>query len=102
MKESYRESNNKSSSKILKDGRWAMRSKEERIAISQSCLSVIQPQGRGSEDLWWRIGAMLHSELPNEDGGNGRSKMTSTPTTGKTAKIHVLPAGRLVLRLVAG
>ena len=70
MKESYRESNNKSSSKTLKDGRWAMRSKEERIAISQSCLSVIQPQGRGSEDLWWRIGAMLHSELPNEEGLN--------------------------------
>ena len=70
MKESYRESNNKSSSKILKDGRWAMRSKEERIVISQSCLSVIQPQGRGSEDLWWRIGAMLHSELPNEEGLN--------------------------------
>jgi len=70
MKESHKESKSKSSSKVLKDGRWAMRSKEERIVIAQSCLSVIQPQGRGSEDLWWRIGAMLHSELPDDEGLN--------------------------------
>jgi len=47
-----------------------MRSTEERIAIAQSCLSVIQPQGRGSEQLWWQIGAMLQSDLPGDEGLN--------------------------------
>ena len=44
------------------------RSKEERMAIARSCLAVIPPQGRGSEDFWWRIGAMVNSELPGEEG----------------------------------
>ena len=70
MKESFAQKKNKTAGKGLRDGRWGMRSKEERIVIAQSCLSVIQPQGRGSEDLWWRIGAMIHSELPNEEGLN--------------------------------
>ena len=70
MKESFREKHTKTAGKGLKDGRWAARSKEERMAIAESCLSVIQPQGRGSEDLWWRIGAMIHSELPGEEGLN--------------------------------
>jgi hypothetical protein len=70
MKESFSQKKGKTAVKGLRDGRWAMRSKEERVAIARSCLSVIQPQGRGSEDLWWRIGAMLHSELPDEEGLN--------------------------------
>lgn len=70
MKDSFSQKKGKTAAKGLRDGRWAMRSKEERIAIARSCLSVIQPQGRGSEDLWWRIGAMLHSELPDEEGLN--------------------------------
>jgi len=70
MKESCSQKKSKTAVKGLRDGRWGMRSKEERIAIAASCLSVIQPQGRGSEDLWWRIGAMLHSELPDEEGLN--------------------------------
>lgn len=70
MKESYQDKQNKNPAKTLKDGRWQMRSKEERMVIAQSCLSVIQPQGRGSEDLWWRIGAMIHSELPCDEGLN--------------------------------
>ena len=53
-----------------KDPRWALRSKEELAAIVENCLSVIQPQGRGSEDQWWRIGCMIHSELPGEEGLN--------------------------------
>ncbi|NDD45800.1 MAG: hypothetical protein EBZ24_10415, partial [Synechococcaceae bacterium WB9_4xB_025] len=70
MKESFREKNSKTAGKRLTDARWASRSKEERVAIAQSCLSVIQPQGRGSEDLWWRVGAMIHSELPGDEGLN--------------------------------
>ena len=53
-----------------KDLRYSCRSREEKIAIAENCLSVIPPQGRGSDDFWWRIGAMLHSEMPNEDGLN--------------------------------
>ncbi len=70
MQESFREHNEKIEGRTLKDFRYASRSREELIAIAKSCLSVIQPEGRGSEDTWWRIGAMLHSELPNEDGLN--------------------------------
>lgn len=70
MKESYQQKKNKSSPRTLKDTRWSARSKEERVVIASSCLSVIEPQGRGSEDLWWRIGAMIHSELPGDEGLN--------------------------------
>ena len=70
MKESYQQYVNKNAPKKLKDTRWGSRSMEERLVIASSCLSVIEPGGRGTEDLWWRIGAMLHSELPNEEGLN--------------------------------
>ena len=51
-----------------KDPRYGTRSKEELSLIITNCLSVVQPQGRGSNDQWWRIGAMIHSELPGDDG----------------------------------
>lgn len=70
MQDSFRSKHEKADKKALKDSRWSMRSREEKIAVAQSCLSVIPPQGRGSEDFWWRIGAMLNSELPGEDGLN--------------------------------
>ena len=70
MKQSFKAKNDKKFGKTLRDGRWSMRSIEERIALAQSCLSVIQPQGRGSEQLWWQIGAMLQSDLPGDEGLN--------------------------------
>lgn len=70
MKQSFKAKNDKKVTKSVRDGRWSMRSTEERIAIAQSCLSVIQPQGRGSEQLWWQIGAMLQSDLPGDEGLN--------------------------------
>jgi len=70
MKQSFKAKNDKKVGKSLRDGRWSMRSTEELTVIAQSCLSVIQPQGRGSEQLWWEIGAMLHSELPSDTGLN--------------------------------
>ena len=70
MKQSFKAKNDKKVTKSARDGRWRMRSTEERIAIAQSCLSVIQPQGRGSEQLWWQIGAMLQADLPGDKGLN--------------------------------
>ena len=70
MKQSFKAKNDKKVGKSLRDGRWSMRSTEELIAIAQSCLSVIQPQGRGSEQLWWQIGAMLQSDLSGDEGLN--------------------------------
>lgn len=68
MKESFRGKQKPEEGR--KDPRYGMRSNEELVLIVQNCLSVIQPQGRGSEDQWWRIGAMINSELPNEEGLN--------------------------------
>ena len=69
MKDSFRKRQTPDES-AKKDTRWSLRSKEEISAIVSNCLSVIPPQGRGSEDQWWRIGCMIHSELPNEQGLN--------------------------------
>lgn len=33
---------------------------EQRYEICRACLSVIPPEG-GGEDLWWRVGAMVHA-----------------------------------------
>ena len=66
MKESFRGKQKTDEGK--KDPRYGMRTKEELQLIVKNCLSVIQPQGRGSEDQWWRIGAMINSELPGADG----------------------------------
>ena len=68
MREQYRKVNQKDSARKLRDTRYANRSREEKIAIAESCLSVIEPRGAFSEQFWWEIGAMLHSELPNQDG----------------------------------
>lgn len=68
MKDSFR--NKQKTDEGKKDPRYGMRSTEELCLIVKNCLSVIQPQGRGSEDQWWRIGAMIHSELPGEEGLN--------------------------------
>ena len=68
MKESFRGKQKTDEGK--KDPRYGMRSTEELCLIVKNCLAVIQPQGRGSEDQWWRIGAMIHSELPGEEGLN--------------------------------
>ena len=69
MEEAFKQQKGASGSQ-KKDLRYSCRSREEKIAIAENCLSVIPPQGRGSDDFWWRIGAMLHSEMPNEDGLN--------------------------------
>ena len=66
MKDSFRGKQKTDEGK--KDPRYGMRSTEELCLIVKNCLSVIQPQGRGSEDQWWRIGAMIHSELPGDEG----------------------------------
>ena len=68
MEESFKKKQSGTSRSQKKDLRYSSRSREEKIALAENCLSVIPPQGRGSDDFWWRIGAMLHSELPDEDG----------------------------------
>lgn len=68
MREQYRKVNQTDTARKLRDTRYTNRSREEKIAIAESCLSVIEPRGAFSERFWWEIGAMLHSELPNQDG----------------------------------
>ena len=68
MRESFRIKQEGKTNNKLADSRYSTRTREERVVIAQSCLSVIPNQGRGSEDMWWRIGAAIHSELPNEEG----------------------------------
>lgn len=68
MREQYRKLNERKDSRKLRDSRYSNRSREEKIEIARSCLSVIEPRGANSEQFWWEIGAMIHSELPNEDG----------------------------------
>ena len=68
MREQYRTLHERTESRKLRDSRYSNRSREEKIEIARSCLSVIEPRGANSEQFWWEIGAMIHSELPNEDG----------------------------------
>ena len=68
MREQHRKLTQKDTSKKLRDTRYSHRSREEKIEIARSCLSVIEPRGANSEQFWWEIGAMIHSELPNKDG----------------------------------
>ena len=51
-----------------REQQYMMRSREERYAIVKACLSVIPGQGANSENFWWKIGAMIHSALPDDDG----------------------------------
>ena len=68
MRQSYRDNVANAVDSSLIKTKYSTRSKEERMVIAQSCLSVIPQQGRGSEDMWWRLGAAIHSELPEEEG----------------------------------
>ena len=68
MREQYRKLHERTDNRKLRDSRYSNRSREEKIEIARSCLSVIEPRGANSEQFWWEIGAMIHSELPNEDG----------------------------------
>ena len=68
MRDQYRKVNERKNNRKLKDQRYAQRSREEKIAIAESCLSVIEPRGAFSERFWWEIGAMINSELPGDDG----------------------------------
>jgi len=67
MKERYREKNTEVDIKYV-DNRWSKRSKEEKVAIISSCLSVIGYKGPGQEDYWWEIGAMINNELGGDEG----------------------------------
>jgi len=68
MRKSFSEKAAKAEGNRLVDSRYSMRTCEERVAIARSCLSMIPAPGRGSEDLWWRLGAMVASELPGDEG----------------------------------
>lgn len=67
MREAFDAKNAPKDAKRIPD-KYSLRSREEKIVIAEACLSVIPPLGRGSENFWWKIGAILYSELPNEDG----------------------------------
>ena len=44
------------------------RTEDELFELVQDCLSVLPHLGRGTEDYWWSIGAMIAEALPNETG----------------------------------
>ncbi len=44
------------------------RTEDELFELIQDCLSVLPHLGRGTEDYWWSIGAMIAEALPNEKG----------------------------------
>lgn len=44
------------------------RTQDELAEIVHDCLSVLPHLGRGSEDYWWQIGAMVAETLPNDLG----------------------------------
>jgi len=44
------------------------RTEDELFELIQDCLSVLPHLGRGTEDYWWSIGAMVAEALPNEKG----------------------------------
>ncbi len=47
---------------------YRSRTREVRHAIVEQCLNVIPTQGRGSNDFWWSIGAMIHSADLGDEG----------------------------------
>ena len=44
------------------------RTEDELFELIQDCLLVLPHLGRGTEDYWWSIGAMVAEALPNEKG----------------------------------
>jgi hypothetical protein len=44
------------------------RTEDELFELVQDCLSVLPHLGRGTEDYWWSVGAMIAEALPNEKG----------------------------------
>ena len=44
------------------------RTEDEIFELVQDCLSVLPHLGRGTEDYWWSIGAMIAEVLPNDKG----------------------------------
>jgi hypothetical protein len=44
------------------------RTEDELFELVQDCLSVLPHLGRGTEDYWWSVGAMVAEALPNEKG----------------------------------
>lgn len=44
------------------------RTQDEIAEIVQDCLEVLPHLGRGSEDYWWQVGAMIAECLPNDLG----------------------------------
>lgn len=44
------------------------RTEDEIFWLIKDCLSVLPHLGRGTEDYWWSIGAMIAEALPNEKG----------------------------------
>ena len=61
---------NKGAAKKKKDlsDPFRFRPKEVRYEIVAQCLDQIPTQGRGSNDFWWSIGAMIHSADLGEEG----------------------------------
>jgi len=44
------------------------RTEDELFELVQDCLSVLPHLGRGTEDYWWSVGAMIAEALPNQKG----------------------------------
>jgi hypothetical protein len=44
------------------------RTEDEIAELVRDCLAVLPHLGRGTEDFWWSIGAMVAEALPNEKG----------------------------------
>lgn len=44
------------------------RTQDEIAEIVHDCLEVLPHLGRGSEDYWWQVGAMIAESLPNDLG----------------------------------
>ena len=70
MKERKQEREARSTTNKAVNDRYRYRTKEERLAIVTSCLSVIPNQGGGSYDFWFELGAMVHSADLGDDGLN--------------------------------
>ena len=68
MKKQKKLNDERDNAKPVIDQRYAHRTFEQRLEIVRCCLGAIPAPGRGSEELWWRIGAMVHSADLGEEG----------------------------------